>query len=208
MFKKLFPRQERFFTLFNDAAKELTKAAHELNALFFDLQNCGHHAEVIAAIEDTADTVANTIFEYLHKTFITPFDHFDIQQMTVKLDDVLDAINGSAQRILLYQIKNLPVEIVSLGYLCIQLSARVENAISLLSSLNHSQTILQCCDEIGQIKNEAENILTRGITHLFQAENDIKELLKIKDIYERANLIIDNYEDLAIVIKSIVLEYS
>lgn len=207
--KSIFlPQREKIYSLFSQASKELVKTANEFNLLLNDLSNAEHRSQLITSHERTADQIANATFEYLHKTFITPFDHYDIQQVIIKLDDILDAINRTAQRIAIYQFNRLPDEIISLGGLCIRLSELVDNSVSLLSSLKNTKKILGFCDEIAKFKSEAQRRLTQGIAHLFNTEDDIKQLIKIKDIYELSKLLVDKYEDLANVLKSIILEYS
>jgi uncharacterized protein Yka (UPF0111/DUF47 family) len=202
------PKREKIYTLFCSATKEIVKAANEFNLLLTDLSNAEHHSQLIGSYEKEGDKVANATFEYLHKTFITPFDHYDIQQIIIHLDDILDVLNRMVQRIAIYQLDTLPVEITSLGSLCIRLSELADNSVSLLSSLKNTKKILAYCDEITKFKSEAQRRLTNGIANLFKNENDIKKLIKIKDIFESSKLLVDKYEDFANVIKSIILEYS
>jgi hypothetical protein len=163
---------------------------------------------LIKSYERAADKVVNATFQYLHTTFITPFDHNDIQQLIIKLDDTLDAMTGIALRIALYRFQTLPSEIISLGDLFIHLSELVNKTVSLLPTLKKVDTILALCDEIGKLKSLAETSIARGVAELFEIETDIKLLIKTKDIYERLKTLIDDYEDFANVIKSITLEYS
>lgn len=203
-----FPKQKRIYTLFSDSSKELVKAADEFDVLLNDLPHSEEHARLIKSYERAADKVVNATFEYLHKTFITPFDHNDIQQLTIKLDDILDAMTGIALRIALYRFERLPPEIVSMGKLFINLAHLVDKNVSYLSSLKNIITILAICDEIGKLKSQAEGIIAQGVGDLFAVENDIKQLIKTKDIYERLKTLVDNFEDFSNVIKSITLEYA
>lgn len=207
--KEIFlPKHEKIYSLFSQAAKEIAKAANEFNLLLSDLPNALYHSQQIASFEKEGDKAANTTFEYLHKTFITPFDHYDIQQITIHLDDILDVMNRTTQRISIYELRTLPAEIIALGNLCIRLSELVEHCVSLLSSLKNIKKILAYCDEITKFKSEAQRRLTAGIANLFHNENDVKQLIKVKDIFEFSKLLVDKYEDFANVIKSIILEYS
>lgn len=207
MLEIFMPRQKNFFVLFSKSTEILLQATVEFDLLLHDLPSALKHSKCIAAYEKEADLVVNTIFKQLHNTFITPFDHYDMQQITKKMDDILDAINITAQRIALYGMTSLPPTITALGGLCNNLSHLVYKCILLLPHLKKSIIILDHCQLIATLKNEAENNLTYGIANLIDSENDIKLLLKTKDIYECANVLINEYEDLANVIKSIILEY-
>ncbi len=202
------PKREKIYLLFGHAAKEIIKASHEFNLLLNNLSNAEHHSQCIALHEKEGDKIAKATFEYLHKTFITPFDHYDIQQIIINLDDILDGLNRIAQRIAIYQLDLLPNELTALGNLCIRLSELVDHSVSLLSSLKNTQKILAYCDEITKFKSEAQRRLIQGIANLFKTEDDMKQLIKLKDIFELSKLLIDKYEDFANVIRSIILEYS
>lgn len=199
--------QQKIYQLFSQASAELMKGAKEFNALLTDLSRAPHHAQKIAQVENQGDQIANATFEYLHRTFIVPFDHYDIQQIIIKLDDILDAMNSAAQRISVYEFDRLPSEMVSIGTLCIRLSELVDNIMTLIVSLKNANKILSYCDAIGKLKSEEERKFMQGLSTLFH-EPDPKIIIKTKDIYECLKLIVDCYEDLANVVKSIILEYS
>ena len=108
MLKKLLPNQDNFFELFEQAAYQLESAAEHFLQLVQDLPHASEYAKLIAEHEATADNYARATFDLLHKAFITPFDRHDIHRLTRKLDDILDIINRTTQRIVLYQFKVLP----------------------------------------------------------------------------------------------------
>ena len=117
MLKRLLPRQERFFQLFQEAAEKLHLAAIEFSMMVQHLDNQQYYVNQIAQHEQEADQIAHTNFELLHKTFITPFDRHDIHELTSKLDDVIDLINRIAQRFPFYQLNEVPEEIIQLSIL-------------------------------------------------------------------------------------------
>lgn len=208
MFKSFIRPKNDLFILFEQAATELVNAADKFNFLVLNLSQASTYAQHIASIEKAADKITNTIFESLHKAFITPFDHFDIQQMVIKLDNIVDAIHGTAQRIALYELKMLPSELSGLGTTCIRLSQLVADSISQLPNLKEKTFLLRNCDEIAKIKHEKKNMLRFAIACLLNSNEDIKIILKLKDVSESAKLIIDNYEDFSNTVKGIILEYS
>src|SRR5205085_11761929 len=102
MLKRLLPRQDTFFQLFENAADKLVLAATEFSKLLQNLDNHQHYVDAIAKHESEADRIAHHNFELLHKTFITPFDRHDMHQLTSTIDDILDLINRIAQRFPFY----------------------------------------------------------------------------------------------------------
>src|SRR6185369_3103046 len=98
MLKRLLPRQDGFFELFQRAADKLYLASIEFSNMLQNLHNHQYYVDLIAKHEAEADQIAYTNFELLHKSFITPFDRNDIHELTSTLDDIIDLINRIAQR--------------------------------------------------------------------------------------------------------------
>lgn len=208
MLKRLLPRQEGFFQLFQNSADVLVTTTTRFYAMLHDLPNQQEHVDAIAMHEDEADQIAHETFELLHKTFITPFDRHDIHQLTSTLDDVLDLINRCAQRFPFYELKKVPEEMVKLSELSVQASKLLKEAIYRLKSLKKSDEIIQYCEEIDRIESEAHQVLLVGEKDLFLHENDFKNFFKLKEIYSLTKSVINRCQDVGNIIKGIVLEYS
>lgn len=208
MLRKIIPRQENFFGLFQQAADELVGAAKEFNRMLKDLPHASQYAKIISDHEETGDSVARSTFDLLHKTFITPFDRNDIHQLTGKLDDILDVFNRTAQRICLYQLEKLPEGIQKIACLSLDAAQLIKDAFKQLDNLKHAASIIQYCRQINEMDSRAETIMLEGVGNLFANENDFKYLLKVKEVFEYSKLIISECHGLADIIKGIVLEYS
>jgi uncharacterized protein Yka (UPF0111/DUF47 family) len=164
--------------------------------------------DAIAHYEEQADQIAHQTFAMLHKTFITPFDRHDIHQLTSQLDDILDLINRCAQRFPFYHLQTLPKEITDLGALSIECAELLKNALYRLNSLNKSDEIIQFCEAIDAKESKAHALVLAGEKNLYLDENDFKQFFKLKEIYSRTKSVINSCQDVANIIKGIVLEYS
>lgn len=208
MLSKLLPREKEFFNLFRQAADKLVKAAREYQILVNDLSRTAQHARTIHVYEREGDDIALLSYRLLHKTFVTPFDRHDINTLTTKLDDILDLIHRLAQRFVIYQFQTLPEDIIQMADLTVSITERVQTVVDRLDSLKNQTIIIQTCLDIDQLENDAEALMLRGMAKLFADENDIKQLLKLKEVYEQSKIVIDNCQDSANLVKSIVLEYA
>lgn len=208
MLKLILPHQEDFFKLFKDVANELVEASEQFQALLKDLSNVEKYAKAIAIHEEKADKISDNTLTKLHKTFITPFDRYDIHRFVKKLDDILDAINRTTKRIVIYKVHAVPPEINSMAFLCTQATETIRKAVQFLDNLKNAQQILELCDSIDKLEIEGEQLLLTGVSRLFQEPVDHRELLKIKEIYEYTKSIIKNCQGVAQIIKDVVLEYS
>src|SRR5579862_5084596 len=138
MLKRLLPRQDSFFQLFQQAADKLVLASTEFSNMLQNLENQQHYVDEIARHEEEADVIAHTNFELLHKTFITPFDRHDIHELTSTLDDIIDLINRIAQRFPFYELKNVPEEMIKLSQLSTEATRHLKASIYCLHSLKNS----------------------------------------------------------------------
>ena len=208
MLKRFLPRQENFFKLFAQASNELLAAATEFSNMLQHLENQQYYVDAIAKHEKQADDVAHANFELLHKTFITPFDRYDIHHLTSRLDDVIDFINRIAQRFPFYQLSHVPSEMIQLAQLSVEACKSLDQAIHYLSSLKNSAIIFEHCNAIDVIEGQGHQVVLVGEEKLFAEENDFKKFFKLKEIYHSIKQVINGCQDVANIIKSIVLEYS
>ena len=208
MLKRLLPRQESFFHLFQEAADKLVLASTEFSNLLQNLPNQQYYVDLIAKHEEEADTIAHHNFELLHKTFITPFDRHDIHELTSTLDDIIDLINRIAQRFPFYELKSVPVEMIKLSQLSAEATTHLREAIYRLPSLKNSSEIFKHCNEIDIVESKAHQVVLAGEKKLFHEENDFKQFFKLKEIYAHGKLVINRCQDVANILKGIVLEYS
>lgn len=208
MLRRFLPRQEGFFKFFQKTADILVTATTEFHTMLHNLDKQQEYVDSIAAHENEADKITHHTFQLLHKTFITPFDRYDIHALTSGLDDILDLINRCAQRFPFYHLKEVPDEVVKLAELSMQASILLNRAVYRLHTLNKSAEILQYCEEIDRIESEAHQVVLAGEKQLFLDEKDFKHFFKLKDIYAKTKLVINRCQDVGNMIKGIVLEYS
>jgi predicted phosphate transport protein (TIGR00153 family) len=208
MLKRLLPRQETFFQLFERAADKLELASTEFSNMLQHLDKQQHYVDEIAKHEEEADQIAHTTFEVLHKTFITPFDRHDIHELTSTLDDIIDLINRIAQRFPFYQLTTVPDEIIKLSQLSAEATRHLKASIYCLHSLKNSVEIFNYCNEIDRVESKAHQVVLAGEKKLFLDEHDFKQFFKLKEIYSHTKSVINRCQDVANILKGIVLEYS
>jgi uncharacterized protein len=206
--KKLLPKQDNFFELFEQAAYQLESATEHFLQLVQDLPHAENYAKLIAEHEATADNYARATFDLLHKAFITPFDRHDIHRLTRKLDDILDIINRTTRRVVLYHFKMLPPEILQIAEFVLEAVRAIKKALGQLKNLKNAPSIITLCDQINGFDSRAEQVMLEGVDKLFTDEQDFKYLFKAKEIFDYTINIVHECHDLADIIKGIVLEYS
>ena len=208
MFGRLMPREGRFFELFNEHANELVMGARELAALITSEDDVERRAYNIESIEKRGDKVAHTAIELLHKTFITPLDRDDIHQLISKMDDILDVIEDTSQSIYASDVHSITPEACRLAELCVACVEKVKAAVDMLSNMDNAKAIMIVCNDIDRLESEADHVMRSAMAKLFRDEPDVKQVMKMRSVYEMLESVTDRCEDVANVIQGIVLENS
>ena len=208
MFGRLMPREGNFFELFNQHAERIVEGSRELAAMLGTFTELESHAQRIDGAERAADKITHETIALLHKTFITPFDRDQIHQLITTLDDILDLIQDVAESIALYDLRRITPEAKQLAEINQMCCERVRTAVSLLTNIKRPADILKSCEEIDRLESDADRVLRGAMSKLFRDEPDVKQLIKLRTIYELLETISDRCEDVANIIEGIVLENS
>ena len=206
MFGRLMPQEGRFFEMFIQHAGQIIEANHELVKLMADVNNGQAAIYNIETCEKRGDKITRDVIELLHKTFITPLDRDDIHQLITRMDDILDLTEDAAQSIYLYDLKTITPEAQRLAEICVACGEKVREAVSLLPRMENAAKIRQACVDIDKLESEADHVMRAAMAKLFRDEQDVKQLIKIKAIYELLETVTDRCEDVANIIEGIVVE--
>ncbi|HSN41292.1 MAG TPA: DUF47 family protein [Burkholderiales bacterium] len=208
MFGRLMPREGRFFELFNEHAGQVVQGSRELAVLVASGDDLERRAYNIESIEKRADKIAQSTIELLHKTFITPLDRDDIHQLISKMDDILDLIEDAAQLIFIYDIRVVTDEERKLADICVMCTEKVQTAVGMLSNMNNAAAILAVCVDIDKLESEADHVMRAAMAKLFRDEPDVRQVIKLRAVYQTLEAVTDSCEDVANIIEGIVLENS
>jgi uncharacterized protein len=208
MFGRLMPREGRFFELFNEHAEHVVQGSRELAALVANGDDLERRAYAIESIEKRADRIAQGTIELLHKTFITPLDRDDIHQLISKMDDILDLIEDAAQLIFIYDLRVVTDEEKKLADICVTCTEKVQAAVGMLSNMKHAAAIMTVCVDIDKLESEADHVMRTAMAKLFRDEPDVRQVIKLRAVYQTLEAVTDSCEDVANIIEGIVLENS
>ena len=203
---RLFPKEENFFDFFEELANKIEEGGQ----FFLEMtQNQNYSASRVSRlkeIEHEADGIAHKTYKRMHKTFLTPLDREDIYALVNKMDDILDAIEGTAIRLHMYKVKRPDDEIIKQAEILFRAIKKIKIVVYGLRHMKNSQMILDGCVEIHTLENEGDVLLRTIITDLFIKETDAIELLKWKEIFERLESAIDLCESVSNIVGGIVLK--
>ena len=206
MFGRLMPREGRFFDLFNEHAEQIVLGSRELAAMISSAEDPERYAYNIESIEKRADKITQTTIALLHKTFITPIDRDDIHRLITKMDDILDLLEDAAQLIFIYDLQVVTAEEKRLADICVDCGEKIQTAVKLLSNMKNASAIMRICDDIDRLESEADHVMRAAMGRLFRDEPDVRELIKLRTVYEHLETVTDHCEDVANIIQGIVIE--
>jgi uncharacterized protein len=214
LFRKLLPREGNFFAMFDQHADRIVEGARAFSKLvanYDDINLREQYAREVDHAERSADKVTQEVNRLIHQTFITPIDREQIHTLINTMDDVADLLQDSAETMSLYDVRHMTEEILRLTDLSVRCCERLKEAVSLLGKLSDHNTAvaaLKTCEEIDKLESDADRVMRSAMSKLFREEPDVREVIKLKAIYELLETITDKCEDVANVVEGIVLENS
>ena len=214
LFGKLLPREGNFFEMFNQHADRIVEAARafsQLVANYSDTHLRDQYNQDVDNAERAADRVTHEVNRTLHQTFITPIDREQIHSLINTMDDVADLIQDSAETMALYDVHHMTEEITRLTDLCVRCCERVRDAVRMLDRIADANVVdaaTKTCDEIDRLEGDADRVMRAAMSKLFREEPDVREVIKLKAIYELLETITDRCEDVANLVEGIILENS
>ncbi|MGH7529758.1 MAG: DUF47 domain-containing protein [Gemmatimonadales bacterium] len=203
---RLLPREEEFFDLFIEVANRNKQAADHLRELFDAAPDRRTPiVDALKRLEHEADQVTHEVVNRLDRTFITPLDREDIHQLASDLDDVMDAMDGTARRAQIFRLGRAPDGVRRMVGVLQRMVAVLAEAVA---RLKKGDDVMRYCIEAKQLEEEGDAIYHEALGQLFEHERDAVELIKWKEIYDNLEATLDQAEDVANVVESITIKHA
>jgi uncharacterized protein Yka (UPF0111/DUF47 family) len=199
------PRDEKYFDRFNEMAVRIREAAQILDGFFQGKSTVATAADSVKRLEHECDEISHEILRSIDQSFITPIDREDIHQLAVRLDDVIDLIDGTVRRLVLFQIHAPTPLSARLSQLVVRSATELVEAVS---KLRKNKGVMEHCIQIKKLENEGDAVYGEAIVSLFRGEPNAVELIKWKEIYDTMERCMDSAVVVAHVLESVVLKHS
>jgi predicted phosphate transport protein (TIGR00153 family) len=206
MLSFFIPKEMNFFDSFDEQAVANVEAAQILIDLLEHYEEAPAKVARLQTVEHRADEITHRTLGMLHKTFITPMDRDQIHSLVNCLDDVVDLIDGTSRRMLLYDIKTPRKNLVELAKVLLSATKEVQKGVTNLRDMKNAKAILGCCIEINKLENDGDALRDAAVAELLKNSTNAVEILIWKEIYEMVESAIDRCEDVADVLEGVVLE--
>jgi predicted phosphate transport protein (TIGR00153 family) len=209
LFRAVMPKEDRFYDLFAEHARTLVLGAHALR----DLLEGGEGVEAASARvyqhEEEADEITRQVMQAVRRSFITPFDRSDIQDLTTSLDDAIDQMRKTAKVVSLFEVRTFEPQMRQMAQIIVQAADLTAEAVALLPKMRqNAQRLSELAVKITQIEEQADTMYDQGRKALFLAHRtgDPMAFIVGVDIYSHLEKVVDRFEDVANRISGIVVE--
>jgi uncharacterized protein len=212
-FRRLMPREERFFEMFARHADAVARGAVELRGMLEGGAAVQRHYPAVLAAEDDADAVTREVVQAVRRTFVTPFDRGDIQTLIGRMDDTIDEMKSTAKAIATYEMREFEPNMLFMGDAIVRCAGLVRDAVPLLSNIGkNAARISEYCEQIRRIEGEVDDIHDAGITALFRAASadrppDLLRYLARREVFDHLERTVDHFDDVANGIEAVVVEH-
>jgi predicted phosphate transport protein (TIGR00153 family) len=203
----LWPRDRRFFALFDTHAKLCVEGLRALVLLLGDLSDPDGRVREIEAIEKRADGVVDEVHALLQRSLFPPFGRMTVHGLINRLDDVLDITEDAAQSVHLYHVTRVTSDAVRLAELAVAGMEKLQSAVAQLAALNAPRAIRALCAEVDALEAQADHVMRAAMSKLFREEPDARQIVKLKAVYELLESLTDVCKDVASDVHAVVLKH-
>jgi predicted phosphate transport protein (TIGR00153 family) len=201
---RLIPREEKFYTDFQDLAVELHGGALLLEAMVATDRPDWNKADEIKDVEHKCDSITHEIIQRLNRTFVTPLDREDIHALARTLDDVMDAIDAAASLIRLYRLETVRYGVREMAQIVTASTSEIRPA---LDALKDNKGLITHAVEINRLENEADRIHAQAVSQLFDEERDPIMVMKWKETLDFLEAATDRCEDVANLLEGVMVKH-
>ncbi len=208
-FRKLLPREERFFDLFARHSLTVVHGAEALEGMMHGGEETPVYCQRVNQFENDADQITREVLTAVRRTFITPFDRGDIKNLITAMDDAIDQMQQTAKAVMLFEVRVFEPPMREIGSILVQCAKLVGRALPLMQSMGENVTTLTALtEEITRLEGRVDDLNDIGLKELFIKHRDgnTMDFVVGAEIYKHLEKVADRFDDVANEINSIVIE--
>jgi predicted phosphate transport protein (TIGR00153 family) len=201
----LVPHDRVFFDLFNQAGQNTLRASHLLAEMLEKWPEEEGLAREILLAEQEGDRITHDIVQRTNTMFVTPIDGEDIYALATKLDDIVDAIEETADFMGLYKIEAPMDQAQAMAAVLVRSCTQLAEV---LANLRGFKDLEQHWIEIHRLENDGDRLYRDAVAALFANGIDPMVVIRWKDIFTVLERAIDATETAAHILEGIVIKNS
>src|SRR5215203_1983070 len=151
--RALMPKEDRFFSLFEQHATLVVAGAESLRAALEGGPALHQHLQAVVERENEADAVTREVLLAVRRTFITPFDRSDIKDLIAAMDYAIDQMQKTTKTIRLFQVTQSEPEMTQRADRIVRAARMVQEANPLLRAIStHAAQISSLTEQVSKIE--------------------------------------------------------
>lgn len=203
---QFLPAETKFYEWFEKATANLLDASQQLQDLFDHYDDVENRVAHITELEHRGDFIVHEVMHLLMHTLIVPLDGEDIERLISALDDVLDGIEATAVRMLIFQIEAPTERARQLAHLIHSGTNELHLAMPNLREKKNFRLVNEHIKEINTVENNGDRVLREALVEIVKHKDDIFNLIRWKEIYEMLEEATDRLEDVADVLQRVIIK--
>lgn len=209
MFTRFKSADDKFFTMFEEAADILYQGAILLQDMMAKHETMEARLIELIALEQKGDRVTERIIDKLNETFMTPFDREDIYSLARELDEILDSVCSTVEKMVIYEAGKPDQKFKDMVDVFVNATEKVKKAVYFLRKMkNNTAQIMDLCFEIKKYESQGDKIYRFGVADLFKNCSDAIAVIKWKEVFEQLETALDRCEKIAKLIRGVVVKYA
>lgn len=207
-FRRLLPREDRFFDLFERHSSTVVRGADALQHLLSG-QDTERWCNEIVDLENQADGITAEVLLAVRRSFITPFDRGDIKDLIQSMDDAIDMMHKTVKTVRLFEMREFDPLMQEMGAVIVEAAKLVAEAVPLLNKIgSHSARLNAIAEQVMRVEGKADDLHEQGLKDLFRrhGKSDPMAYMIGSEIYGQLEKVVDRFEDVANEISGIVIE--
>ena len=208
-FRRLLPREDKFFDLFNAHSKVLVGGAEALERLLAGGEGVEAECRRIVELENEADAITAEVLAAVRRSFITPFDRGDIKDLIQSMDDPIDRMHKTVKTVMLFEQTGFDPLMREMGGIIVQAAKLTAQSIPLLVKVSaNAPRLTALAEEVMRIEGRSDELHDLGLKELFKTHgrSDPMAYMIGRELYSELEKVMDRFEDVANEISGIVIE--
>lgn len=205
----LKPKEEKFFSLLDQHAALGYEAADLLCRAMHEEISKEEALTKIEALEKAADELVMDTMKRLQKTFITPMDREDIQQLIDQLDMAIDSISDIMDKMCIYNVGQATEGAKKMTFIAAKAMKEIRKSMGYMKDLKKNYLKVEArSKKVLKLEQQCDDLYHQEMAYLFTQCQDPIEIIKWKEILQSVEDVTDDCEKLVITFRKVVLKYA
>jgi predicted phosphate transport protein (TIGR00153 family) len=202
----LIPREEKFHDMFEEFTGTLVRAGDKFLELVTEFDKVPERCKELKDIEERCDAMVAGIMAALSRSFITPFDREDIHALGKALDDIMDNMEETANRFLIFRLEKPTTSAIALAKIVRDCCQRLNDIVRLCRTMKDVEKLNAHIREVSRLESEADAVYRDVESSLFANPPDVLTLIKLREVYGWLEDTVDSCQVASDVLSEIVIK--